>query len=250
MALKAQIFAQLDEIVRSDAILASNTSSLSITEIANSTNRPTQVVGLHFFNPAPIQKFVEIITTTKTTESLVQDLRALAAKLGKQAAVISDQPGFIVNRLLLVYLNHAAQLLADGKYDLATIDSAMRERAGFPMGPLELADLIGLDTCVAILQTIAQFTHDANHEPASNMLALVAAKNLGRKTGAGFYSYEQRHVPAQSENESAKAEVFDILHTAYLADAAAMAASGYATAREINDGMMLGCGLPQGPLAD
>lgn len=248
--LKRTIFRQLDELVRGDAILASNTSSLSITQIAQATSRPAQVIGLHFFNPAPIQKFIEIITTSQTAEAVVSQSVALSKLLQKQAAVITDQPGFIVNRLLLVYLNHAAKLLDSGKYDLGTIDGAMRELAGFPMGPLELADLIGLDTCLAILQTIASATGDAHHEPANSLVAHVSAGEFGRKSAVGYYSYANRHEAITSNDEEAKAEVFEILHSAYVQDAAQMANSGYASVADINNGMMLGCGLPQGPLAN
>lgn len=247
LSLKKEIFGELDDIVKPSAILASNTSSLSVTEIAKSTKRPEQVLGFHFFNPAPVQKFVELISTELTDDQVISDSLALGRTIGKYVAQISDQPGFIVNKLLLVYLNHAVQILDSGIATREDIDSAMRELAGFPMGPLELIDLIGLDTCVEILKTIHADTKNDLHQPALGLTKLLTAGHKGRKSGQGFYSYEQRLEAPVSEKPEIKQAVFVELETAYLGDAVSMAASGYASETDIDNGMKLGCGLPVGP---
>lgn len=247
LALKKEIFGKLDDIVKPTAILASNTSSLSVTEIASSTKRPEQVLGFHFFNPAPVQKFVELITTEFTDDQAISDALQLGRTVGKYVAQVGDRPGFIVNRLLLVYLNHAVQILDSGIATREDIDSAMRELAKFPMGPLELIDLIGIDTCVEVLKTIYTDTSDDLHKPAQGLVELLAAGHKGRKSGKGFYSYEQRNDPPTSDNADIKNVVFSELETAYLGDAVAMAATGYASQEDVDSGMKLGCGLPVGP---
>lgn len=245
--LKKSIFRELDELVKPTAILATNTSSLSVSEIAKSTVRPENVIGFHFFNPAPVQKFVELINTEFSNGDTISDALELARSLGKYVAQVSDQPGFIVNKLLLTYLNHAVQILDSGVATKEDIDSAMRELAGYPMGPLELIDLIGIDTCVEILKTIYADTGNELHQPASGLVELLASGNKGRKTGSGFYDYAERSKLPQSSNSEIKRAVFIELETAYLGDAVAMAASGYASESDIDNGMKLGCGLPAGP---
>lgn len=250
MSLKETIFTQLDAVTPPTAILATNTSSLSVKAIANSTERPAHVVGMHFFNPAPIQPFVEVIKTGQSEPKLVEAVAELARELGKYPAVIKDQPGFIVNRLLLVYLNHAAKVFERDPNKRDAIDAGIRELAGFPMGPLELIDLIGVDTCVAILETVAAHTKVDAHQPAGVLTTMLAERNLGRKSGAGFYSYAQRHEAPTSDDEATKKSVYEELITAYVADAQAMLDSGYASREDINMGMKLGCGLPHGPLEE
>ena len=250
MSLKETIFSQLDQVTPPTAILATNTSSLSVKAIAKSTERPSQVVGMHFFNPAPVQSFVEVIKTGQSDPKLVEAVADLARELGKHPAVVKDQPGFIVNRLLLVYLNHAARIFERDVNKRDAIDAGIRELAGFPMGPLELIDLIGVDTCVAILETIAAHTGDADHEPAQVLRTMLADRALGRKSGNGFYSYEARHEAPVSDDAETKQAVHDELITAYVADAQAMLDSGYASRDDINAGMKLGCGLPHGPLEE
>lgn len=247
LELKRQIFSSLDEIVKPAGILATNTSSLSVTQIAESTNRPENVLGFHFFNPAPVQKFVEVISTKHTSPDVISSSIELGRTLGKYLAQISDQPGFIVNKLLLVYLNHAVQIMDSKVAKREDIDAAMRELAQYPMGPLELIDLIGIDTCVEVLKTIYADTHNDLHQPAQGLVELLEAGHKGRKSGKGFYDYAQRPLVPASTNEELKNAVFVELETAYLGDAVAMEASGYASKVDIDNGMKLGCGLPKGP---
>ena len=247
MSLKQQIFSELDRVVKPESVLASNTSSLSVSAIAEATERPEQVVGMHFFNPAPIQKFVEVIATDKSHADIVEAVAELAKSLGKSPAVVADKPGFIVNKLLLTYLNHAVRLLDEGVASREVIDSAMRELAHFPMGPLELLDLIGLDTSVEVLHTIEADTRDPLDAPAASLLSLIAAGNKGRKTGSGFYDYAEKHEAPSSDDQELKIQVHATLMKAYLHTARAMNESGYASQADIDMGMKLGCGLPEGP---
>jgi len=247
LALKVDIFAKLDLAVKPSGILASNTSSLSVTEIANATSRPAQVLGMHFFNPAPVQKFVEVITTAHSDPQVVSEIVELGKSLGKHLAQISDQPGFIVNKLLLRYLNHAVQILDSGQASKEQMDAAMRELSGYPMGPCELLDLIGIDTCVEILKTIYADTKLEIDEPAAGMVKLVSAGNKGRKSGSGFYDYSEKLETPTDPNDDIKNQVHNDLLIAYLGDCIAMEATGYATKIDIDSGMKLGCGLPEGP---
>ena len=247
LSLKSQIFTQLDQAVKPTGILATNTSSLSVTDIALATKRPGQVIGMHFFNPAPVQKFVEVISTSHTDPNVVSQIVELGTSLGKHLAQISDQPGFIVNKLLLRYLIHAVLILDSGQATKQQIDAAMRELSNYPMGPCELLDLIGIDTCIEILKTIHEDTGLEVDQPADGLLSLAAAGNKGRKSGAGFYDYAQpNEIPTDSDGEI-KQHVHNDLLIAYLGDCIAMEATGYATKSDIDFGMRLGCGLPQGP---
>jgi len=247
LSLKQEIFSKLDAAVKPAGILATNTSSLSVTEIANATSRPAKVVGMHFFNPAPVQKFVEVISTTHSDDQVVSQIVDLGNSLGKHLAQISDQPGFIVNKLLLRYLNHAVQILDSGQASKEQMDAAMRELSGYPMGPCELLDLIGIDTCVEILKTIHADTQLEIDEPAAGMVKLVSAGNKGRKTGSGFYDYSEKLETPTDSDQDIKNQVHNDLLIAYLGDCIAMAATGYATKADIDSGMKLGCGLPEGP---
>jgi 3-hydroxybutyryl-CoA dehydrogenase len=247
LPLKIEIFSKLDAAVKSSGILATNTSSLSVTDIANATSRPAQVIGMHFFNPAPVQKFVEVISTAHSDQQVVAPIVVVGNSLGKHLAQISDQPGFIVNKLLLRYLNHAVQVLDAGQASKEQMDAAMRELSGYPMGPCELLDLIGIDTCVEILKTIHADTKLEIDEPAAGMVNLVAAGHKGRKSGAGFYDYSEKLDAPTDSNENVKNQVHNDLLIAYLGDCIAMEATGYASKADIDSGMKLGCGLPKGP---
>ena len=193
--LKREIFAVLDTIVSPEAVLATNTSSLSVTEIAAATSHPHRVIGLHFFNPAPVQAFVEVIRTVVTEADVVADVQELARRLGKNPVVAGDKAGFIANALLFGYLNHAASLYQDHHASREDIDDAMRLGCGYPMGPLALLDLIGLDTAYEILETMYLQGRDRLHAPAPVLKQMVTAGLLGRKTGRGFYTYDGPDSP-------------------------------------------------------
>jgi 3-hydroxybutyryl-CoA dehydrogenase len=193
--LKREIFAAADKICRADAILATNTSSLSVTEISVATTRPSKVVGMHFFNPAPVLKLVEVVRTVVTEQEVVEDVSALAARLGKKPVVIGDKAGFIANALLFGYLNHAVSMVDSRYATREDVDAAMRLGCGYPMGPLALLDLIGLDTAYEILDTMYRQSRDRLHAPAPILKQMVTAGLRGRKTGKGFYTYEAPDSP-------------------------------------------------------
>ncbi|MGH8967976.1 MAG: 3-hydroxyacyl-CoA dehydrogenase family protein, partial [Actinomycetes bacterium] len=176
-------------IVRGDVVLASNTSSLSITELAVRTKRPGKVVGMHFFNPAPVLKLVEVVRTVVTEPDVVNDVTTLAEKLGKTPVVIGDRAGFIANGLLFGYLNHAARMYEQRYATREDLDAAMRYGCGYPMGPLALLDLIGLDTAYEILDALYRQSRDRLHAPVPVLKQMVTAGLLGRKSGRGFYTY-------------------------------------------------------------
>ncbi|MGO4927841.1 3-hydroxybutyryl-CoA dehydrogenase [Fundicoccus sp. Sow4_D5] len=187
--IKLSIFKQLDDITPAHAILASNTSSLSITEIAAATNRPNQVVGLHFFNPVPVMKLIEINVGLTTDEATVAAMREVGDKLGKTLVEVKDAPGFVVNRILIPMINEAIIVLNEGISTAAEIDEAMKAGANHPMGPLALADLIGLDTVLAIMNVLYEGYSDSKYRPAQLLKKKVEAGHLGRKTGHGFFEY-------------------------------------------------------------
>ena len=193
--LKRAIFASLDAVTPPDTILATNTSSLSVTEISVSTNRPSKVVGMHFFNPAPVLKLVEVIGTVVTDESVLADLKDFAEQLGKMPVVVGDKAGFIANALLFGYLNHAVAMYESRYATREDIDAAMRLGTGYPMGPLALLDLIGLDTAYEILDTMYRQGRDRLHAPNPLLKQMVTAGMLGRKSGRGFYAYDAPNSP-------------------------------------------------------
>jgi 3-hydroxybutyryl-CoA dehydrogenase len=193
--VKRDVFRRLDEIVRPDAILATNTSSLSVTEISAATAHPDRVIGLHFFNPAPIQAFVEVIRTVVTEPKVVETVLELARSIGKNPVVARDKAGFIANALLFGYLNHAVALYEGRFATREDIDAAMRLGCGYPMGPLSLLDLIGLDTAYEILETMYRQGRNRLHAPAPILKQMVTAGLLGRKSGRGFYTYEEPDSP-------------------------------------------------------
>jgi 3-hydroxybutyryl-CoA dehydrogenase len=193
---KKALFRQLDAIVGPDTILATNTSSLSVTEISTANSSPGRVIGVHFFNPAPVQQLVEIVRTVVTEEQVLEDVKTLMVELGKTPVVCGDKAGFIANTLLFGYLNHAVSMY-EGRYATREdIDAAMRFGCGYPMGPLALLDLIGLDTAYEILETMYRQGRDRLHAPSPILKQMVTAGMLGRKTGRGFYTYEAPDSPA------------------------------------------------------
>ena len=185
MDLKKELFKELDELCKPEAVLASNTSSLSITEIAACTNRPDKVIGMHFFNPATVMKLVEIIKGQKTSDEVTNSITELAKSIGKVPVLVNEAPGFVVNRILIPMVNEGIGILADG---VAT-DEAMKLGANHPMGPLALGDLIGLDVCLAIMEVLHEEFGDDKYRPHPLLKKMVRANLLGRKTGEGFYKY-------------------------------------------------------------
>jgi 3-hydroxybutyryl-CoA dehydrogenase len=194
--LKRAVFAELDAVCPPDTILATNTSSLSVTEISVATSRPGKVVGMHFFNPAPVMKLVEVVRTVVTEPQVIEDVEALAQRLGKVDVTIGDKAGFIANALLFGYLNHAVSMLEARYATREDLDAAMKLGCGLPMGPLALLDLIGLDTAYEILDTMYQQSRDRLHAPAPMLRQMIIAGLLGRKSGRGFYTYEAPGSPA------------------------------------------------------
>ena len=188
-ALKEKLFRDLSRLTH-DAILASNTSSLSLTRLAAVCERPERVVGMHFFNPVPVLKLVEVIRAEQTSDATAVRIEELARQLGKTPVAIADSPGFAVNRLLVPMINEAAFLLQEGAGSAEDIDQAMKLGAAHPMGPLALADLIGLDVCLAIMEVLQEGFGDPKYRPCPLLKRMVAAGYLGRKSGRGFHSYE------------------------------------------------------------
>lgn len=188
LAVKSELFDALDQILKPGALLATTTSSLPITELAKVTGRPGDVIGMHFFNPAPVMKLVEIVTTDLTTPDVDETVRALTAKVGKVGVSCGDRAGFIVNTLLFPYLNDAVKLAEAGE-DLVAVDAEIKETAGFPMGPFELLDVVGNDVSLAIQQELHREFGEPGFEPAPLLVAKVDAGELGRKTKKGFYDY-------------------------------------------------------------
>ena len=195
LEIKKDIFRKLDEIVAPEAILATNTSSLSVTEISTANTKPGRVIGVHFFNPAPVQNLVEIVRTVVTEPQVLHDVESLVHTLGKNPVVCGDKAGFIANTLLFGYLNHAVSMYEHRYATREDIDAAMRFGCGYPMGPLALLDLIGLDTAYEILETMYRQGRDRLHAPAPILKQIVTAGMLGRKTGRGFYTYEGPDSP-------------------------------------------------------
>lgn len=191
MDVKKDVFNRLDKVCPSHTILASNTSTLSITEMASATGRPDRVAGMHFFNPAPVMKLVEVIAGAQTSQETLATVKALAEKLGKTPIEVKESPGFVVNRLLTLMLNEACFLLMEGVASPKDIDTAMKLGCNHPMGPFELMDLVGLDIVLAIAETLYQETGDPKFRPSPLLRKMVRAGLLGRKTGRGFYTYEK-----------------------------------------------------------
>jgi 3-hydroxybutyryl-CoA dehydrogenase len=188
-AVKAAIFREADAVLPAKAVLASNTSSIPITELAAVTSRPERVIGMHFFNPVPVMRLVEVVRAVQTSDETAAAIVGLARELGKEPAEANDFPGFVSNRILMPFVNEAAYALMEGVAEAEAIDTIARLGFAHPMGPLALADLIGIDTCVAIMEVLHRGLGDPKYAPCPLLRRYVAAGHLGRKTGRGFYEY-------------------------------------------------------------
>ena len=192
LAVKQRLFAELGEIVRESAIIATNTSTLPVVELAVATERPSQVVGIHFFNPAPMMSLVEVVRPMTASDETVAAAKAFATGCGKDVVEVKDRAGFIVNALLFPYLNNAVRMLESGTASRDDIDTAMKGGCNFPMGPLALLDLVGLDTSLSILDALYDEFRDPNYAAMPLLRRMVAAGQLGRKSGAGFFDYSKK----------------------------------------------------------
>ncbi|MDQ3942684.1 MAG: 3-hydroxybutyryl-CoA dehydrogenase [Actinomycetota bacterium] len=189
--VKVEVFQALDEQLKDEVILATNTSSISITELAAHTSRPEKFIGMHFFNPVPVMDLIEIIRGLATSDKTYDTARELARRLGKEPVEVGDFPGFAVNRLLVPMINEAAYCVMEGVAGPEEMDTAMKQGAGFPMGPLELADMVGLDTCLHVMEVLHEGLGDTKYRPCPLLKRYVAAGRLGRKSGRGFFEYDQ-----------------------------------------------------------
>jgi 3-hydroxybutyryl-CoA dehydrogenase len=191
LAVKKELLAELDRMCDPKTILATNTSTLHVGELATATGRPEQVCGVHFFNPAPVMPLVELVRAARTSDATIAAARGFAEACGKTVVDVQDRAGFVVNALLFPYLNNAVKLLDAGVASRDDIDTAMKGGCNFPMGPLELLDLVGLDTSLSILEALYREYEDHNYDPAPLLARLVSEGHLGRKSGTGFYDYDR-----------------------------------------------------------
>jgi 3-hydroxybutyryl-CoA dehydrogenase len=245
---KEELFTALDQILDKRTVLATNTSSLSIATLAAFTSRRDRVLGLHFFNPAPVQPLVEVITHGQVDPTVVQAIEGLMQKLGKKPVTVADQPGFLVNALLVPYLNHAATLLSAGDVEPADLDAAVSQSGFAPMGPAALIDLVGIDVHIEVCKVLHQAFGHAELAPASGVQALASSGFLGRKTKRGYFDYSNE-LPVVSTPSPRALQYARWLNARHLNAAAAMLQTGYASADDIDLGMMAGCGYQRGPIA-
>ena len=254
IAIKREVFGDLDRICSPGTILATNTSSLSVTEIAALTGRPDKVVGLHFFNPAPVMKLAEVITTVSTSDETVDVVTEVAKRIGKTPITVGDRAGFVANALLVPYINDAIKLYERKVASREEIDTAVQKAAGLPMGPLTLADMVGLDVCLAVMDVLWDEYKDPRYVASPLLRRMVAAGHYGRKSGQGFYAGRSEAPESQPDGRFAQMvreeELLDLgemLVSPQIDDAMRMLGDGYATAEDIDTAMRFGCGYPKGP---
>ncbi|WP_067968473.1 3-hydroxyacyl-CoA dehydrogenase [Nocardiopsis trehalosi] len=258
MDVKRDVFTDLDRICPPGTILATNTSSLSVTEIAALTGRPDKVVGLHFFNPAPVMRLVEVVGTVATDAATLAVAAEVAKRIGKTPVTVGDRAGFVANALLVPYINDAVGLYERRIASREEIDGAVTAAAGLPMGPLTLADLVGLDVCLAVMDVLWDEFREPRYAAAPLLRRMVASGRLGRKTGRGFYDHTREDAPAEEPPAGPLAaavrggvlgaDLADLLLARHIDDAVRMVGDGYATADDVDAAMRFGCGYPQGPI--
>ncbi|MDE0917137.1 MAG: 3-hydroxyacyl-CoA dehydrogenase NAD-binding domain-containing protein [Flavobacteriales bacterium] len=251
MEIKTRVFKSIEEIVSKEAIIASNTSSLSITSLASFCNHPERVVGLHFFNPAPLMPLVEIIPALQTKSDLPKQLTDLMRKWGKSPVIAKDTPGFIVNRVARPFYGEALRILDEGIADVHTIDAAMRE-SGFRMGPFQLTDLIGHDVNYSVTESVFKsFYYDPRYMPSITQLKLVEAGWLGRKSGRGFYKYNEENeetvVPGKLDSKI-QLEISERIISMLINEASDAVYLGIASAEDVDTAMLKGVNYPKGLL--
>ena len=248
LEVKKTVFAELEKVVSENCVLASNTSSLSITAIASSCTRPQRVMGIHFFNPAPLMPLVEIIPALQTDLALVESAKATILQWGKVPVIAKDTPGFIVNRVARPYYGEALRIAEEGIADYATIDAAMREKGGFKMGPFELMDLIGNDINYAVTESVfSAFYFDPRYRPSLTQKKLVEAKWFGRKSGRGYYSYSSEAVtPASADHDALKQQIADRIITLLINEAYDALYLGIASGEDLDLAMTKGVNYPKG----
>ncbi|MGW5879395.1 3-hydroxybutyryl-CoA dehydrogenase [Nocardiopsis terrae] len=254
MDIKRDVFGDLDRICAPGTILATNTSSLSVTEIAALTDRPEKVVGLHFFNPAPVMKLAEVITTVSTSAETTDIVTEVAKRIGKTPVAVGDRGGFVANALLVPYINDAIRLYERRIATREEIDESVKKAAGLPMGPLALADMVGLDVCLAVMDVLWDEFRDPRYVASPLLRRMVAAGHLGRKAGQGFYT--GKDDPAEPQRTGRLAEMVreeetldlgEMLIAPQIDDALRMIGDGYASAKDVDTAMRFGCGYPKGP---
>ncbi|TQN30789.1 3-hydroxybutyryl-CoA dehydrogenase [Haloactinospora alba] len=258
MDIKRDVFTDLDSICPPGTILATNTSSLSVTEIAALTRRQEQVVGLHFFNPAPVMKLAEVVGTVNTAPGTLEVVTEVAKRIGKTPVTVTDRAGFVANALLVPYLNHAASVYERGIASREEIDTAITKAAEFPMGPLTLLDMVGLDVSLAVMEVLWEEFRQPRYVPSPLLRRMVSAGLLGRKSGRGFYDYSTGKNPAEEQPTGPVArsvrdndhgfDLADMLLAPHIDDALRMVGDGYATADDVDTAMRFGCGYPKGPV--
>lgn len=249
--VKKKVFQELETITKPECILASNTSSLSITSIAAACSRPERVVGIHFFNPAPLMALVEIIPAIQTQENLSQEIKALITSWGKSPVIVKDTPGFIVNRVARPFYSEALKIYEEGLADMATIDWAMTTIGGFKMGPFTLMDFIGHDVNYIVTETVfKEFYYDNRYKPSLSQKRLLEANWLGRKSGRGFYNYsEGAEMPTTTENTELGNYIVDRIVTMLINEAVDALYLKVATKEDIDLAMTKGVNYPKGLIA-